>query len=105
MTSWEYPHKYIPQRTLHGWCQGNKGGKAEAGDEKKPHELAETQVKPTQQITQEHETPTKSSDKDDQDHEAPQTYTKDRADEDNETHTKPHPEQDHDQPAHVDETS
>lgn len=48
--------------------------------------------------------PTKSSDKDDQDHGAPQTSTKDRA-EDNETHTKPHPEQDHDQPAHVDETS
>ena len=104
MRRWKYSHN-TPQRTLHGWCQGNKGGKAEAGDKKEPHELAETEIKSTQQITQEHETPTKSSDKADQDHGAPQTSTKERADEDNETHAKLHLEQDHDQPAHVDETS
>ena len=92
-----------PQRQLYGWC--HKGGEAEAGDKKEPHELAETQIKHTQQITQEHETPTEGSDKANQGHGAPKTSTKDRADEDNETHAKPHAEQDHDQPAHVDEAN
>ena len=92
---------------MYGWC--HKGGEAEAGDKKKePHELAESQMKQTEQTTREHETPTegsKSSDKADQGHGAPKTSTKDRADKDNETHAKPHPEQDHDQPAHVDEAN
>ena len=95
-----------PQRQMYGWC--HKGREAEAGDKKEPHELAETQIKQTEQTTQEHETPTegsKSSNKADQGHGAPKTSTKDGADEDNETHAKPHPEQDHDQPAHVDEAN